>query len=163
MKIKITDNFLSKEEFTKLQSFIMSDMMPWYFNDFIVDRNKTEGLSNYQFTHTFYKEFQVWSPNFSLLANLISQLKVKSLVRIKLNLSHRTDTNIKSSFHCDTAFDCITSILYINTNNGYTEFENGEKIDSVENKLVTFPSNMKHLGTTCTNQKRRIVLNINYF
>ena len=141
----------------------MSDMMPWYFNDFIIDRNKTEGLSNYQFTHTFYKEFQVWSPNFPLLENLISQLKVKSLVRIKLNLSHRTDTTIKSSFHCDTDFDCTTSILYINTNNGYTEFENGEKIDSVENRLVTFPSNMKHLGTTCTNQKRRIVLNLNYF
>ena len=35
-----------------------------------------------------------------------------------------------------------TSILYMNTNNGYTIFENGDKVESVENRLVTFPNNL---------------------
>ena len=56
-----------------------------------------------------------------------------------------------------------TSILYLNTNDGYTIFEDGTKIESVENRLVTFDSHIKHSGTSCTNQKVRLVLNMNYF
>ena len=56
-----------------------------------------------------------------------------------------------------------TSIFYVNTNNGYTKFEDGTKVESVANRMVTFSTNMKHLGTSCTNEKRRIVINFNYF
>ena len=56
-----------------------------------------------------------------------------------------------------------TSIFYVNTNNGYTEFEDGTKVESVENRLVTFSLNMKHRGTSCTDEKTRVVINFNYF
>ena len=46
---------------------------------------------------------------------------------------------------------------------GYTEFKDGTIIESAENRLVIFPSDMRHTGTTCTNAKNRIVVNINYF
>ena len=55
-----------------------------------------------------------------------------------------------------------TSVYYINTNNGYAEFENGEKVESVENRIVKFQSNLKHRGTTCTNEQTRVVINFNY-
>ena len=55
-----------------------------------------------------------------------------------------------------------TSIFYINSNDGYTEFEDGTKVESVANRLVTFPHHMKHRGTTCTNQPFRLVINFNY-
>jgi len=55
-----------------------------------------------------------------------------------------------------------TSIYYFNTNNGYTLFKDGKKIDSVQNRLITFPSSMEHTGTTCTDQPFRLVLNMNY-
>ena len=55
-----------------------------------------------------------------------------------------------------------TGILYINTCNGYTKFENGKKVKSVENTYVEFDSTLKHTGTTCTDTDRRLVLNINY-
>ena len=63
----------------------------------------------------------------------------------------------------DAPFKCKTAILYINTNNGITIFETGEEIKSEENKIVMFPSNLKHTGTTHTDEKVRVVLNINYF
>ena len=56
-----------------------------------------------------------------------------------------------------------TSLLYINTNNGYTEFETGEKVSSVANRLVTFPNNLYHTGTTNTcDEPFRCVVNIDW-
>ena len=56
----------------------------------------------------------------------------------------------------------MTSIFYINTNNGYTEFEDGTVINSVANRLVSFPLNTKHRMATQTDTQRRIVVNFNY-
>ena len=55
-----------------------------------------------------------------------------------------------------------TAIFYINTNDGYTVFEDGTKINSVANRICIFPHWMKHSGTTCTNTNRRIALNLNF-
>ena len=51
----------------------------------------------------------------------------------------------------------------MNTNNGYTIFEeSGQKIESVENRLVTFPSHLKHAAIESTDLPR-IVMNFNYY
>ena len=55
-----------------------------------------------------------------------------------------------------------TIVYYINTNNGYTEFENGVRVESVSNRACIFDSNLKHTGVTCTNEKRRVMINFNY-
>ena len=57
-----------------------------------------------------------------------------------------------------------TAILYLNTNNGYTKFQqNGlQDVHSVANRLVTFYGGLKHAGASCTDENTRIVLNINY-
>ena len=55
-----------------------------------------------------------------------------------------------------------TAIFYINTNNGYTLFKDGTKVDSVQNTMLIFDGSLDHCGVSCTDQKRRIVLNINY-
>ena len=36
-------------------------------------------------------------------------------------------------------------------------------IESIENRLIVFNPETRHTGTTCTNQTRRLVLNINFF
>ena len=56
-----------------------------------------------------------------------------------------------------------TAIFYVNSNNGYTEFETGECIHSLANRMVLFPSNIKHRGVTQTNAKERFVINFNWF
>ena len=57
----------------------------------------------------------------------------------------------------------MTAVFYVNTNNGYTIFESGEKVSSVENRMVIFDSNILHTGTTCTDERVRCVLNFNYY
>ena len=50
----------------------------------------------------------------------------------------------------------------MNNCDGYTEFEDGTKVFSKENRFVTFPTKMRHTGTTCTNNHIRLVINFNY-
>ena len=50
----------------------------------------------------------------------------------------------------------------MNTNDGKTLFENNKEVNSVANRIVIFANSLKHTGTTHTNNKYRIVLNINY-
>ena len=51
----------------------------------------------------------------------------------------------------------------MNTNNGYTIFEDGAKVESVANRMITFPANVKHKGTSCSDEKTRVNINFNYF
>ena len=56
-----------------------------------------------------------------------------------------------------------TGIYYVNGNDGYTEFETGDKVKSVANRFVKFPSDIKHRGVSQVDTKVRCVLNLNYF
>ncbi|NBP03217.1 MAG: hypothetical protein EBU90_24590 [Proteobacteria bacterium] len=165
--IKIIDNFLSEEDFCSIQSNILGHYFPWYYNDGVVNNND-EDLNNYQFTHCFYSNFSPKSDFFNFLQPILNSIKPNSLIRIKANLLTKTENHIEHGFHIDIPYlkeeyNSKTAILYMNTNNGYTKFEDGTKVDSVENRLVVFDSRLKHTGTTCTDQKKRVVINFNYF
>jgi len=161
--MEIIDNFLPEEVFRKIQLMFYREDFPWFWNN----AKSTEGesfcdeLDNYQFVHTFYNDLarrSTWD-----IEPIVKKLEPKALVRIKANLNPRTSEIVKFGFHIDNRFDCKTAIYYINTNDGYTEFVNGKKVESVENRMVIFDSSLGHTGTSCTNEKRRIVLNFNYF
>ena len=56
-----------------------------------------------------------------------------------------------------------TAIYYVNTNNGYTKFKkNNKKIISEKNKLIIFDNDLEHTGSTCTDDRLRVVINFNY-
>ena len=82
-----------------------------------------------------------------------------------------TDISMKSDRHNDlwmkkhkSTSQWTTSNFYINTNNGYTLFEkDGSKVQSVANRLCTFPSSVRHSSTTQTDVTQRVVINFNYF
>ena len=164
--MKIEDNILGKKEFDELQTLMMSGDFAWYYNSHIVD----EGEKDFQFTHTFYKHNTPQSNHYTKLIPIIDKLDLHSLAKIKSNLLTRTSNIVKHTFHIDMEDmskeklkHWTTSIFYMNTNNGYTEFEDGTKVESIANRMVTFPSNMKHKGTSCTDERTRVVINFNYF
>ena len=162
MNLKIIDNFLDKDFFDKLNKECLGDNFPWYFLDHKVFKNDGE----FQHTHIFYHHYKINSEYFFLIEPFLNLLKVKSLVKVKLNFTPKDVVLKQFKFHVDNNFDCNncnTSIFYLNTNNGKTIFENGEEVDSVENRLVTFNSNIKHAGTSTTDKPYRMVLNFNYF
>jgi hypothetical protein len=158
MAYEIIDDFLPKEEFKELQKFMFSDYMPWFYNDGVI----TPHDGHYQFVHKFL--YDGVSSNMSWLLNpIIEKLKPSMVYRLKANLGMRTEKNIEQGYHVDlTDFECKTAVLYLNTNNGYTVFENGEKVYSVENRLVIFDSQMAHSGATQTDTHVRILINLNF-
>ena len=105
------------------------------------------------------------------LRSILEKIDPISIRRIKANLLTKTLNIIEKTFHFDMPDTMseeklkqwTTSILYINTNNGNTEFKDDTKVESVANRMITFPGDIKHRGTSCTDEKMRIVINFNYF
>ena len=160
----VVDNFLSKENFKPLQDMMLGTTFPWFYNP-TIDRLDDEG--KFQFTHIFYRDNKPLSNFYSKWYELLfgSVIGHGVLDRIKANLLTKTPEIVENTFHTDVVpatKPLTTSIFYVNTNNGYTKFEDGTRVESVENRLVTFPVNMKHTGTTCTDEKIRVVINLLY-
>ena len=82
LKIKIIDNFLEDNVFTRIQNIVMGDYFPWYFNDFKSDGYDTH---NYQFTHTIVREGEVQSDFFQYMDPFFKGLEVKDIIRVKMN------------------------------------------------------------------------------
>ena len=162
IELKIIDNFLPEKEFESINKLFMDEDhdFPWYYNDYI--SHDKDGL--FQFVHMFFtenrgpvsKHLPIWN-NFIVKAGS-HQNKCR---RIKSNLTLKTKEPRPTPYHTDYA-DMMTAIFYINTNNGYTIFEDGTKVESIENRVVIFDSHKKHAGVPCTDEKRRVVLNFNF-
>lgn len=164
MAYEIIDNFLPERDFKHIQKEMTSFRFPWYLNGSVV-ADEPEHLDDYQFNHAFFLNSTIWSDYFNILDPIMNILKPAALIRIKANLRPRTEKVLEAGWHVDYDYPgSKTCVLYLNSNNGYTVFkETGEKVYSLENRLVRFDSEMEHSGTTCSDSSYRIVLNINYF
>jgi len=161
---EIIDNFLEIEDFNRIKDVLMDEYFPWYFNGYVINEEEKE-LSQYQFTHTFYKNYAPTSNYLEVLNPIISKIKPVGLLRIKANLNPRAENHIEHGYHVDyenSLSNQRTAVFYINTNNGYTLFEDGTKVESVENRLASFKTSTNHTGSTCTNEKVRVLINFNY-
>ena len=160
--MQVIDNFLSEYHFKQLQSIILSNNFSWYWNDnIIVSKPKT-----YQFTHGIYiSDNGLVSKYYSSFDLVQQKLGVRRLDKIKVNLNPKTVFHRKGGYHMDMLYSGKhekTAVFYLNTNNGWTEFKKGGKVKSVANRIVIFDSNLEHTGVTCTDEKRRVIVNFNY-
>mgnify|MGYP003151645742 FL=1 len=164
--MKIIDSFLPEDYFKLSQSLIMDYGFPWQWNDFAVKDIITDDVHDFQFVHPFYNPLSGVVTNYPRWKDIIKPyadyLNPVSLIRIKANLNVAKSTHIKREFHTDFKINCTTAIAYMNDNDGFTLFEDGTKVESKENRVVVFDSNLKHTGIPCTNQKRRVVINFNF-
>tara|TARA_R100000329_G_scaffold79314_1_gene67927 strand:+ start:8 stop:496 length:489 start_codon:yes stop_codon:yes gene_type:complete len=159
--MNIYKNFLPKNVFKKLKNTMMGGYFPWYFNHIV--NYKDEKENNFQFTFTFIRKGEevCWGEYIDIIRPVLECIKHKKMNRIKANLLTRTDKIVEQGMHIDQEKG-TTGILYLNNTNGYTRFENGKKIISEENKYVEFDSTLKHTGSSCTDEQRRVVINFNY-
>jgi hypothetical protein len=160
MEYKITDNFLSKEDYRNVKTrMVDSNQFPWFFSNILDDKAEE---NNFQFVHPFY-DFWNWIGNdVWVIKPLIDKIDPKAWIRIKANLTTRSDKIIEQGWHTDYDFPCTTAIFYLNDNDGYTVFEDGTKVESKGNRFVEFNSQYAHSGTSHTNEKTRVVINMNY-
>ena len=178
--IQVKDNLLSSFQLKELQTMFYGDQFPWFLSSVLSNvSNPYTGnfkilcsdMENYQFIHLFVSNdgIRSTSPYIDLIKPIIAAIDneypyLDTLIRIKANLNPRTSSIVRHGFHKDHYKDDVkASIFYVNSCDGYTEFEDGTRIESVANRLITFPQHIKHRGTTCTNKPYRMVINFNYF
>ena len=174
--IKIFDNFLTQRENNKIFDEMMSMQFSWGYSPAKVYDSKNHfrftDLRNQQLVHMFYSRDGKMSSHIKMVNPIMKKLEALAVHRIKANLElYNGDTAFKSDFHVDwknpyTKKGCknmTIGIYYVNGNNGYTEFEDGTRIESVANLFVSFAVDLLHRGVSQTDTKERVVINFNYF
>ena len=157
--MKVIDNFLPDYYFRSLSNTILGDDFWWFYNE----DTAIEGDGHSHFINMFYKKNPVGpTESFPKIEPYLPFFKMKELCRIKANLAPRTIFHRKTGWHVDNLPCSTTAILYMNTNNGWTEFKKGSRVKSVANRVGIFDSNLEHQGVTCTDKKRRVLINFNY-
>ena len=169
---ELVDNFLDKEELESVESVLLSNKFPWFLNPQIDKKSSYYvGRDNLQFSHTAYAKDHRKSDQLQHFGCLLERMNIFTLLRIKVNYLSRTEKIVTHDFHVDiedsnAPKNINTSIFYLNTNNGVTIFEDTkEEVESVSNRMITFPGYLRHTGTTPTDKDvpHRILINFNYF
>ncbi len=160
---EVIENFLPKKEFEELKKELNTGI-PWFYLSSVADPEDTGGNNNsyYYFIHTFYNNLTPQSPKFDFVIPLINKLNMKALMRVKANLYPSSPKLIEHGSHVDFPFEHKGALFSINTCDGYTVLDDGTKIGSVENRLLLFDSSKEHSSSTCTNDKVRMNININF-
>ena len=162
--MKIYDNFLPDDYFNYLSSHVMdASFQQWAFNYKVSDRDEEDSMDNYYFIHRLYGENTPISPEYNLIGGILEQLHCQAVIRARLLLYTNVGEFKKHGWHQDYDYNHKAALLYLNTCNGYTGFEDDVKVESVANRMLIFDGSVPHHSTTCTDEKYRYVLSINYF
>ena len=153
--IDIKDNILDEKVIEDLEWCLLSNTgIAWFIKGSNFEHNFWSGI---EYSNRYNDVCQAWIDMY---------IKPTALIKVKGKLYPKSKKIKELKMNPDVHWkheNCMTSILHINTNNGYTKFENGEVVKSVRNRLVTFPAHLKHTGSTCTDEKFRCVINVNYY
>ena len=183
-KVEIIDNLLDDYSFEQLKLGLLPDgentaPLPWTFGG--KAGGNTGELKNYQFNYLFYRGYPNFycDQNYHLVDPILEKIPdLYQLVRIKANLQPHSEEKYVSAWHWDTSVgqerdennvvlkegtpikNAYVGIFYLNTNNGYTELDDGTKVDSVANRLLIFPNEMKRRGVSTNDTMFKSVVNI---
>ena len=159
--MKIVDNFLPQDYFEYLQKMMLDHNFPWLYNAEVANRGEVN--DHFYFTHNLFDNYKPTSSIFEEFIPFFKQLEMNALIRARGLLYTNQGRQIAHEKHTDYNFPHKTVVFYMNTNNGYTEFEDDTKVESVENRIVFFDGSIPHNSSTCTDQKIRVVVSLNYF
>lgn len=163
--VDVYPDFLDREHFAAVRALLMSERLPWFFNDRVVSSER-----HFMFTHTFMNDGKVVNPNyFAPVQAMIPLIQKKrafiGVSRIKANLYTNQGTRIVHPEHVDIPLDsgvsdkyCI-GVYHVNACDGLTVIGDRD-IKSEDNQLILF-DNVPHHGTTQTDTDTRVVINFN--
>ncbi len=173
--MKVTEDFLPKELFDHIKEgvFASTSNFPWYYTSSRT-YNGVEGTpKDFQLSHNIYNDYTPITYFYDTIAPVIDIIHPKALIRCKINMLFKEELPLFiPEYHYDqitvedgkeVAWDSTVAILYLDTNNGYTLFEDGSKCYSKDNRLVEFSNKISHTGVAPTNSKRRVLINFNYY
>ncbi len=169
--IKIVDNFLDNKTFKKLNKDVIEKTKErWSYSDFL---NFLSDKEDYQFVCMLVNNNDItFNQARDLLYPVMNKIKYdffegQSLVvsRAKLNFFGMFKKNKGMGMHTDLINEhhYYTAIYYLNSNNGGTQIEDGEFIQSKENRLLLFKGQVRHESVVQTDTTTRLLFNINFY
>ena len=166
--LQVINNFLNNNEFHSIRQIITSSHFPWYFPESgekkfihnLVKKNEEDIKTSFWIT-------PILSPIIRKLEVYGKDIPDKNVISANIVLTHKTKETFESKpiedvFKIDLNEPSETAKLYLNNNNGYTKIVGGDKVESVQNRLLIFPTNTSHFEATSTNMDYRMVLNVVY-
>ena len=164
MDYQIIDNFLDEPYYNHLKTLLNTvGAYPWYYKP-----HQCVSDSSF-FYHLLFTDFKSNSTYYEEFLGVIDKLNPKAVINVRTNLCLNRGDLFVSEKHRDGYTEDLShkiSILYFGTNNGKTVLcEDGEEIeiDTVDNRLITFPATIQHYVKGQTDTDTRIVLNINHY
>ena len=173
IKRQVIDNFLSSEDFNFISSVAMNKdvdrPLPYYPRNTVShpDDSDVQGPWNWMAISLLYGNHRIWHPFFeelekTLLLNIKKEIyDYRAIIRVKANFYGWTEKVLTHRFHDDFTFDNVGAILSLNTCDGFTEFEDGEIVNSVANRLLVFNAQDMHRSSTTSTDYGRYNININ--
>ena len=169
-EITIIDKFLPYPEFKNLRDvlYYRQDYMYHIHRSVAYDDDDKDVLWNWYGTHLFYENMAPSSKFWNLITEYFidrmhEKFDMQCFHRVKANFYPWTETLKTHPWHTDYYFPHKGALFSLNTCDGYTEFIDGTKVDSVENRMMLFNPRVKHRSTTTTNDKGMSNINFNYF
>ena len=162
--MRVIDNFLQQEYYEHLYDLISSTEFKWIYQNQVASTNEDPraNLDHYYFVHSLFYEYKIESPLYDNFIHLFKMLNVQFLFRARVLLYVNQGKQIIHDRHTDHGESCNTALIYMNSNDGFTEFEDGERVDSVKNRLLVFDGSVLHSSSTPTNTKDRMLLSVTY-
>jgi len=158
--MKIIQNFLPEPLFKTIKTITMESDFPYFYMSKTADPTDD---TYFFFCHLLYKDKQTLSDHLMpIIYPIMAKVEHQELLRGKVNLYTKTSKPIITGFHIDGDFKHKVLLYSVNTNNGYTLFEDGKKVPSIENQAVIFDGHIKHSSVTQTDEKIRVNININF-
>ena len=167
----IVDNFLSESDFRNIEEKIFwNPEFPMSLFPFIASKEHDKEIDNkYNWfgQHYIYDRSVPMSPFYDLIGSIILPriekiTGLRALIRIKINFYPVSPTIMEHAMHKDFDFPHRGALFSINTCNGYTTLKDGNKINSVANRVVFHDPSIEHSSSSTTDAKGRWNININY-
>ena len=158
--MRIVDDFLPQPFFDELVAKVESEDFPWFYSGYV---SAVSDTSDFYYIHTLYNNYKPNSGMFNAIGPVLDLLQPKAIIRCRaISYIGKSDL-IEHGKHTDFGWPHQVCILYLNTNDGFTRLDNGDKIMSVANRALFIDGTTVHNSSNCTNAKRRLVLTFNYF
>ena len=158
----IKDDFLDKEYYQHLKREMSGHNFPWLYQANVALYGEAQA-DHFYFVHRLYEDHVPESSFFNEIQPVLEELKVGALIRARVLMYVNQGKQIIHERHTDYPFSHTAALIYFNNCNGFTEFDDDERVENKENRLVMFDGSKEHSSSTCTDDKMRLVLAINYF
>ena len=164
--MRIVENFLEEKDWAFFYDLFQRQDFSWHLCKKVTAEDVPEEYQHqWYMTHMFYDN-TICSEHYPAIEEkfLLSDKfpSAHAMIRIKGNFYPGAKELSEHAPHTDAEFPHMGAIYYVNTNNGYTMID-GQKVESIANRMVFFDPSKPHYSTDCSDKPYRMNINFNFF